>query len=153
MIGELGSVSIGVGYTLPFQTIALPKLDPHALAAKLNGYGLPGVVFRPLTYKPYYAAYKDEIIGGVQLHFTDPARAPLTALNYYALEALKAVTGRDVFAEAVKAGKKFDMFDKVNGTDATRLALQAGKSAAEIVSGWKAGEDKFRADRAKYLLY
>jgi len=153
MIGELGSVSIGVGYTLPFQTIALPKLDPHALAAQLNGYGLPGVVFRPLTYKPYYAAYKDEIIGGVQLHFTDPARAPLTALNYYALEALKAVTGRDVFAEAVKAGKKFDMFDKVNGTDATRLALQAGKSAAEIVSGWKAGEDKFRADRAKYLLY
>ncbi len=153
MIGEIGSVSIGVGYTLPFQTIALPKLDPHALAAKLNGYGLPGVVFRPLTYKPYYAAYKDEVIGGVQLHFTDPARAPLTALNYYALEALKAVTGRDVFAEAVKAGKKFDMFDKVNGTDATRLALQAGKSAAEIVAGWKTGEDKFRADRAKYLLY
>ncbi len=153
MIGEIGSVSIGVGYTLPFQTIALPKLDPHALAAKLNGYGLPGVVFRPLTYKPYYAAYKDEVIGGVQLHFTDPARAPLTALNYYALEALKAVTGRDVFAEAVKAGKKFDMFDKVNGTDATRLALQAGKSAAEIVAGWKAGEDKFRADRAPYLLY
>ncbi len=153
MIGEIGSVSIGVGYTLPFQTIALPKLDPHALAAKLNGYGLPGVVFRPLTYKPYYAAYKDEVIGGVQLHFTDPARAPLTALNYYALEALKAVTGRDVFAEAVKAGKKFDMFDKVNGTDATRLALQAGKSAAAIVAGWKAGEDKFRTDRAKYLLY
>ncbi len=153
MIGEIGSVSIGVGYTLPFQTIALPKLDPHALAAKLNGYGLPGVVFRPLTYKPYYAAYKDEVIGGVQLHFTDPARAPLTALNYYALEALKAVTGRDVFAEAVKSGKKFDMFDKVNGTDATRLALQAGKSAAAIVAGWKAGEDKFRTDRAKYLLY
>ncbi len=153
MIGEIGSVSIGVGYTLPFQTIALPKLDPHALAAKLNGYGLPGIVFRPLTYKPYYAAYKDEVIGGVQLHFTDPARAPLTAVNFYALEALKAVTGHDVFAEAVKAGKKFDMFDKVNGTDSTRLALQAGKSAAEIVAGWKAGEDKFRADRAKYLLY
>jgi len=45
------------------------------------------------------------------------------------------------------------MFDKVNGTDVTRLALQAGKSAAEIVAGWKAGEEKFRAERKDYLLY
>jgi uncharacterized protein YbbC (DUF1343 family) len=153
MIGEIGNVNIGVGYTLPFECIGMPKVDPHALAAKLNGYGLAGVKFRPLTYKPYYSAYKDEIIGGVQVYFTDPANAPLTAINYYALEALKQVAGRDVFAEAVKANKKFDMFDKVNGTDATRLALQAGKSAVEIVAGWKAGEDAFRADRKSYLLY
>ena len=98
MLGEVGGVSIGVGYTLPFQTVAAPKVDPQAFAAKLNGYGLPGVVFRPLTYKPYYAAFKDEVIGGVQLHFTDPAGAPLTAINYYALEALKQVAGRDVFS-------------------------------------------------------
>jgi uncharacterized protein YbbC (DUF1343 family) len=153
MLGEIGNVSIGVGYTLPFQTVGMPKVNPQALAAKLNGYALPGVRFRPLTYKPYYATYKDEIVGGVQLFFTDPAVAPLTAINYYALEALKQVAGRDVLAEAVKANKKFDMFDKVNGTDATRLALQAGKSAAEIVAGWKAGEEKFRAERQQYLRY
>jgi uncharacterized protein YbbC (DUF1343 family) len=41
----------------------------------------------------------------------------------------------------------------VNGTDATRLALQAGKSAAEIVASWRAAEEKFRAERKKYLLY
>ena len=153
MLGEIGGVSIGVGYTLPFQTIAAPKIDPHALAAKLNGYGLRGVVFRPLTYKPYYATFKDEIIGGVQLHFTDPAHAPLTAINYYALEALKSVAGRDVFEEAVKAKKTFDMFDKVNGTDATRLALQSGRSAAAIVESWRAAEEAFRVERKKYLLY
>jgi uncharacterized protein YbbC (DUF1343 family) len=153
MLGEIGGVSIGVGYTLPFQTVAAPGVDPQALAARLNGYRLPGVHFRPLTYKPYYGAFKDEIIGGVQLHFTDPAGAPLTAINYYAIEALKQVAGRDVFAEAVKANKKFDMFDKVNGTDATRLALQAGKPAAAIVAGWKAGEERFREARKKYLLY
>lgn len=153
MLGEIGGVSIGIGYTLPFQTVAAPRVDPHALAAKLNGYRIPGVVFRPVTYKPYYAAFKDEVVGGVQLHFTNPAAAPLTAINYYALAALKQVAGRDLFAEAVKANKKFDMFDKVNGTAATRLALQAGKSAADIVAGWKAGEEKFRKDRAKYLLY
>jgi len=153
MLGELGTVSVGVGYPLPFQVVGLPKIDPHALAVTLNGYRLPGVHFRPLTYKPYYATFKDEIVGGVQLHFTDPAAAPLTAINYYALEALKQAAGRDAFDEAVKAGKKFDMFDKVNGTDATRLALQSGKTAAEIVASWRAAEEKFRAERRKYLLY
>jgi uncharacterized protein YbbC (DUF1343 family) len=111
------------------------------------------VRFQPITYKPYYFAFKDEVIGGAQIFFTDPAHAPLTAINFYALEALKKVAGRDVFAEAVKSGRKFDMFDKVNGTDATRKALQAGKSAAEIAASWKPAEEAFRRQRGKYLLY
>lgn len=153
MIGEIGGVSIGVGYTLPFQCIAAPGVDPHVLAGRLNHYGLNGVRFQPVTFKPYYGAFKGEVVGGVQLYFTDAARAPLTAINYYALEALREVAGLDVFAEAVKRNKSFSMFDKVNGTDATRLALQAGTPAAEIVAGWHAGEEKFRQDRVKYLLY
>lgn len=152
MLGELGTVSIGVGFTLPFQCIGLPRLDPHALAAKLNGHRLPGVRFQPLTYKPYYATFKDEVIGGVQVHLTEPATAPLTAINFYALEALRSL-GRDVFADALAAKKSFDMFDKVNGTTATRRALQAGTPAAEIVGGWKAGENRFRQERVPYLLY
>jgi len=153
MLGEIGGVSIGIGYTLPFQTLAAPKIDPHALAARLNAFALPGVHFRPTTYKPFYGAFKDQVIGGVQLHFTDPANAPLTAINYYALEALQHVAKLDLFAAAVKAGKKFDMFDKVNGTDATRLALQDGRSAESIVTSWKPGEDSFRRERQPYLLY
>jgi uncharacterized protein YbbC (DUF1343 family) len=153
MIGEIGGVSIGVGYTLPFQCIAAPGVDPHALAEKMNQYGLSGIQFQPVTFKPYYGAFKGEVIGGVQVYFTDAARAPLTAINYYALEALREEAGLDVFAEAVKRNKSFSMFDKVNGTDATRLALQAGTPAAEIVASWHAGEEKFRQNRVKYLLY
>jgi uncharacterized protein YbbC (DUF1343 family) len=153
MLGEIGGVSTGIGYTLPFQCIAAPGLDPHQLAAALNGYRLPGIRFKPITYKPYYFTFKDQVIGGVQLYFTDPARAPLTAVNFHALEALKTTAGLDLFAEAVKAGKSFAMFDKVNGTDATRLALQAGAPAAQIVASWVPGEKAFRAQRKKYLLY
>ncbi len=153
MIGEIGGASTGIGYTLPFQCVAAPDVDKHKLAETLNAYKLPGVRFVPVTYKPYYFTFKDQIISGVQIYFTDPTHAPLTAINYYAMEALKKIAGRDLFDEAVKANKKFDMFDKVNGTDAMRQALQAGKSAAEIVASWKAGEEKFRQDRQKYLLY
>ena len=153
MLGEIGGVSTGVGYTLPFQCIAAPDFEPHKAAEILNGYRLPGVKFRPLTYRPYYFSYKDEDIGGVELYFTDPTHAPLTAINYYALEALKKVAGRDLFAEAVKTNRSFAMFDKVNGSDANRKAFQSGVSAAEIVASWKAGEDAFRQARKKYLLY
>jgi uncharacterized protein YbbC (DUF1343 family) len=153
MIGEIGGASIGVGYTLPFQCVAAPGVDMHKLAANLNARGLPGVRFVPVTIQPYYAAYKDEAIGGAQLYFTDPVHAPLTAINYHAMEALKQVAGRDLFEEAVKADKRFSMFDKVNGTDATRLALQAGTPATEIVASWKTGEEAFRQLRRKYLLY
>ncbi|MFM7751669.1 MAG: hypothetical protein ACKPB0_14765 [Opitutaceae bacterium] len=45
------------------------------------------------------------------------------------------------------------MFDKVNGTAGTREALQAGRSAVEIIAGWRAGEDAFRRERQPYLLY
>jgi uncharacterized protein YbbC (DUF1343 family) len=177
MLGEIGGVSTGIGYTLPFECVALPGLEPRKLAEALNGCQLPGVKFQPITYKPYYSTFKDQAIGGVQVYFTEPGLAPLTPINFYALEALKKLTGRDLF---LKAGKNqavsrrhdkgasaltavrlglpkpkdpFEMFDKVNGTDATRKALQAGTPAAQIVASWKAGEGAFREKRKKYLLY
>ena len=153
MLGEIGGISTGIGYTLPFQCIAGPGVDPHQLAGLLDAYALPGVKFKPVTFRPYYFAFKDEMVGGVQVFFTDPAHAPLTAINFYALEALKKAAGRDLFSEAVKANKSFAMFDKVNGTDATRKALQTAIPAAEIVAAWKPGEQAFRRARKPYLLY
>jgi uncharacterized protein YbbC (DUF1343 family) len=155
MIGELSgkAVSTGIGYTLPFQCIAAPGVDMHELAAALNAYHLPGVRFHPITFKPFYFGFENTNVSGVQIFFTDPARAPLTAINFYGLEALKRVAGRDVFQESLHANRGFAMFDKVNGTDATRKALQAGQSAAEIVASWRPSEAAFRREREKYLLY
>jgi LysM repeat protein len=84
---------------------------------------------------------------------TDPLRAPLVAVNFHLLEAVKRPTGKDLLAEAVRNGRSLEMFDKVNGTEKTRLALQSGSSAAEIVRSWKPGEETFRAKRERYLLY
>jgi uncharacterized protein YbbC (DUF1343 family) len=154
MLGELGGgVSTGIGYTLPFECVAAPGLDSHKMAEVLNGYQLPGVRFKAITYKPYYFSFKDESLGGAQIFITDPARAPLTAINFYALEALNKLAGRDLFALAATAGKSFTMFDKVNGTDANRKAMQSGKPAASVAASWKAGEDAFRQKRKQYLLY
>ncbi|MEP6663139.1 MAG: DUF1343 domain-containing protein [Verrucomicrobiota bacterium] len=191
IIGELGSANIGVGYPAPFHCIGLPGMDMWKLSQTLNDYNLPGVKFKPLTYKPYYGPFTTNIISGAQIFILDPRRAPLTPLNFYIIEAVEKVSGHDLFADAKKnfdeaqaakarstaekaakdkaEGKEpkkeepsktpakpptaFDMFDKVTGTDATRKALESGKSAAEIVNSWKSGEEKFRREREKYLLY
>lgn len=142
----------GLGVSAPRPT-RRAGVDMHKLAEALNAYHLPGVRFQPITFKPYYFGLEKEVLGGVQIFFTDPARAPLTAIISYGLEAMKKVAGRDIFQEAVASNCGFNMFDKVNGTDATRKALQEGKTAAEIVASWKPAEDAFRKQRAKYLPY
>ena len=58
-VGEFGGVSTGIGYTLPFECVAAPNVDPQKLADALNGYHLPGVHFQPITYKPYYFTFKN----------------------------------------------------------------------------------------------
>jgi uncharacterized protein YbbC (DUF1343 family) len=153
MLGEIGGVSTGVGYTIPFQCIAAPNLDRYRLADYLNQQHLPGVRFKPTTFKPYYFAFKDQQLTGVQVFITDRHTAPLTAINFYAIQALKAVSGHDLFAEAQAANKNFSMFDKVNGSDENREAFQAGHSASQIVASWGAANEAFRKQRAKYLLY
>ncbi|HVV02247.1 MAG TPA: DUF1343 domain-containing protein [Verrucomicrobiae bacterium] len=153
MLGEIGGVSTGIGYTLPFECVAAPGLDAHAMADALNSYGLPGVRFRPITYKPFYFTFEGQEVGGAQIYFTDPAHAPLTAINFYALQALRDIAKRDLFQEGAATNKSFSMFDKVNGTDASRKAFESGASAASIVASWQPGEKAFRKLRKKYLLY
>lgn len=155
ILGEMGNtnVSIGIGYTTPFECIAAPNVDMRQLADALNACHLAGVRFRPTSYKPFYGPFKNEEVSGVQIYFTNPSTAPLTAINFFAIEALKQTAGLDVFTRAIENKRGFSMFDKVNGSDEPRKLMQAGRPAAEIVAGWKKEDDAFRIQRRKYLLY
>ena len=148
LLGTIGGVNIGMSFGLPFQCVTAPWLDDHRLAGQLERYRLRGVTFRPLRVPGNNVIQK-----GVLLSFSDPVHAPLMALNFYVLEAVQATTGRNLFAEAVKAGKSFDLFDKVNGTDQTRRALEANLTAENITRLWQANGEAFKKRRQKYLLY
>lgn len=148
ILGELGGVNIGMRMGKQFEIVAAPWLNADRFAARMNSYGLYGTQF-----SPFRGRSSTNIIQGVEIHFTDPPRAVLTAVNFYMLDAVKQETGRDLFADAVKRGASFAMFDKVNGTTATRRALQAGYSPTQIVQSWARDEASFRQRRAKYLIY
>lgn len=153
LLGEIGGLSIGMGSQMRFECIAAPWLPARKTADYLNARKLRGVRFTPIRYTPARGLYHDRVVYGARVEFTDPARAQLVAVNFHALEAARQLAGRDLFAEAVRRGQSFSMFDKVSGTDATRKALQAGRSARSIVEAWKPGEEAFRRRREPYLLY
>jgi uncharacterized protein YbbC (DUF1343 family) len=148
VLGEIGGVNIGTTLNMAFECITAPWLDGVKLSRQLAAYQLPGVNFVPLKVSSAQGP-----LSGVRIVFSDPNRTPLLPINLYALEAIKRVSGRDLFAEAQRAGKVFSMFDRVNGTEATRLALQARRPVTEIVQSWQIAEQLFRQQRQKYLLY
>lgn len=149
--GELSSVSIGVGYTLPFELAGAPGLDPNALAAELNRRKLPGVTFRPMTWRPFYAVFKEQSCGGVQVHLTAPDRAEISRLNFEILDAMRKIAPGKTF---FKAGtEETRMFDLGCGTDKVRKMFQSGRSSREIWAAWNAPSAAFREQRKPYLLY
>lgn len=154
-VGELGTLNIGVGYTLPFQTIAAPWIgDAEKLAQRLNGLPeLNGFRFRPIHYKPFYGSGKDVEQHGVQIYLTDPAtEALLTLVPFYVMQEL--ATMYPAQKPLAAAASRISMFDKVLGTDRMRrLFTGAGyKVTPEMKALWRPSE-VFLAKRSRYLLY
>lgn len=148
-IGELNTVNIGVGYTAPFELLGLPDIDNYLLAQYLNAQKLPGVYFRPLTYKPYYGNQQGQQLVGVQIHLTDPAQVKPMLTQLTLLEAvIKLFPQKEIFNT-----KRTDSFDKACGTDAVRQALLNGEKAAAIYQSWQSEVQAFRHKCRPYLLY
>ena len=150
--GELYAVSIGVGYTLPFQTFAAEWINADSLTASLNGLNLPGVIFRPIHYKPYYSTLQGKLVHGVQIHLTDPASAPLSLLQFYIMqEAHSLWPERDLFKMCDPS--RHSMFDKVCGTDEVRKEFTRAFRVNDIISLWTNDIPAFRKKASKYFLY
>lgn len=81
---EATAASEGRGTTIPFEIYGAPRVDPFALAKRLNDAGLAGVRFRPQYFQPTFQKHGGTVCGGVQIHVTDrnalqPYRAGLWA--------------------------------------------------------------------------
>ncbi|KRE86544.1 hypothetical protein ASG89_11095 [Paenibacillus sp. Soil766] len=65
------NLSEGRGTTAPFEIIGAPFIDAHKLADEMNAKKLPGVVFRPVYFKPSFSKFQGEQCAGVQIHVLD----------------------------------------------------------------------------------
>ncbi len=144
------AVSEGRGTTKPFEQVGAPGIDGRQLARHLNERGIPGAIFRPVTFEPFTGKQSGQACEGVQVHVTDRRIYPAVRAG---LEALAAV--RDLFP-GVLAWRNVDgvyPFDRLMGTDRVRQALDAGAGAEEIVANFEPDIQGFAERRGPYLLY
>jgi uncharacterized protein YbbC (DUF1343 family) len=153
IMGELHTVNEGVGYTLPFEVVGAPWINPQQLANELNRRNLPGVYFRPISYEPKYFAFANQKCHGVQIHIINYDTIKPVQTGIHIMEAITTLYPEHNIFQNNKESARIRMFDLAMGTDEVRIALERGASAEEIINTWQPALEKFLKTRDKYLLY
>lgn len=152
ILGELGYVSIGVGYTLPFEMFASEWINAEEFAKALNAKNLPGIEFRPIHIKPFYSVGKGTNLQGVQVHIMNFEKVRLSDIQFHVMEvAAELYPDKSVFDNADK--KRFNMFDKVSGSNYIRTEFSKNHKFSDIRGFWMKDEALFRKNSKKYYLY
>jgi len=147
------NLSEGRGTTLPFQLLGAPWLEGYALADALNRLDLPGLLFRPLTFRPRSDTHAGEVCHGVQLHVAD-ARA-LRPLEAVARVLAHVRATHDAFAwhdaaampwsDHPDAGEPWfepvrgPLVDALVGDASVRRVIDGELAWDDAVAGWRGG--------------
>ncbi|NLP12798.1 DUF1343 domain-containing protein [bacterium] len=148
-IGELGTLSEGVGWPAPFELIGAPWMDGRRLADELNNRNLPGVFFRPVQYRPFYHSFKEQPVQGVQLHILDVREFQPMFTQLHLLDAVHRLFPENDFF----ATDRINSFDRAMGTDQVRVQIKQGKSPNEIIASWQQDLVIYKQKRERFLLY
>jgi uncharacterized protein YbbC (DUF1343 family) len=144
---EATNVSEGRGTELPFLLFGAPWLD----AARLSSVSAAGFSVEAARFTPRASAFavnpkhKEVPCVGGRLSVRDGAVARPYALGVALLRFLRSQSG---FAWASP-----NALDDLVGTARLRRALDADTGVAEILAADEPIIEKFRRDRAKFLLY
>jgi uncharacterized protein YbbC (DUF1343 family) len=141
-------LSVGRGTGRAFQWVGAPWLDGVDLAERLNTYGIEGVRFEAASFTP--SAPGDGKFDGEQVH---GVRLVAQSTTYDAPRAAVAMLVETFAASGDRWSWRESHFDRLAGTDALRLGIEAGMSADELTGGWDAQLAEFDRFRAPYLLY
>ncbi len=152
IIGEMGFLNIGVGYTLPFQVMTAPWVKSVELTEVLNAKQLPGVAFRPILYKPLFGDMQGQTVQGVQIFITDYDKARLSEIQFHVIEAMHQLYPSHVLFSA-ETEKRNNMFDKVCGTNFIRENFSKQYKTDDILSYWRNNEQVFKEKSASFYLY
>jgi len=151
---EATNLSEGRGTTRPFEIVGAPFLDGFRLATRLAPLELPGVRFRPLSFRPMFHKHAGKSCGGVQLHVTDretfrPYETGLALLAAARAEAPDEFRWR---AEPYEFVADPPAIDLLTGSAAARRAVEAGAPVGDLVAAYEPFELEFCELRRPHLL-
>lgn len=152
-IGELGTISEGVGTALPFELLGAPWMDGEKLANELNAKNLPGVYFRSTFFIPFFHPgnyyYVRKQCSGVQIYVTNKDTFEPLQAQVHILTTIRKIHPDQNFFDT----SRISSFDRAAGSDELRKAVLRGDSADEIIASWQGQLQEFEQIRQKYLIY
>jgi uncharacterized protein YbbC (DUF1343 family)/CubicO group peptidase (beta-lactamase class C family) len=138
------NVSVGRGTDTPFELVGAPWIKGRELAIYLNGRGIAGVRFVPVTFTPASSIYSGQACEGVNVVLTDRNGLDAPELGIELAAAL-----RKLYA----ASFKLELMSGLLVNQAAFDALAAGQDPRRIAQDWQEGLEKFGVVRKKYLIY
>ncbi len=149
------NASEGRGTTTPFQLSGAPFIKPDDLSRRCREYGLEGILFRPVWFKPTFHKFAGEVIGGIWLQVTDHSRfrsfatgvAMTAALHELYPEKLQFLNGVYEFNDTIPA------FDLLAGSSSIRRSILNGCDTRRLLESWKSDEAEFLRFKPDFHLY
>jgi len=138
------NVSVGRGTDTPFELLGAPWMKGRELAAYLNGRGIAGVRFVPVTFTPFASNYAGQKCEGVNIVLTER-----NALDGPELGIELAAALQKLYPADFKIGRMTELLVNQEAFD----GLMAGKDPRRIAQDWQEGLEKFEVVRKKYLIY
>ena len=138
------NVSVGRGTDTPFELVGAPWIKARELATYLNGRGIAGVRFVPVTFTPAAAVHNGQKCEGVNLILTER-----NALDAPELGIELAVALRKLYPADYKLDRIAELLVNQSAYD----ALLAGHDPRRIAQDWQDELEKFEVLRKKYLIY
>jgi uncharacterized protein YbbC (DUF1343 family) len=155
---EATNLSEGRGTTRPFELVGATFLDGYAWAEALAPARLPGVRFRPLSFRPTFHKFGGKSCGGVQLHVVDghAFRPYRTGVALLAAARRLAPDGFRWRTEPYEFVADPPAIDLLTGSAEVRAAIERGapidESEAGLFGSFVAFERAFAELRRPALL-
>ncbi len=138
------NVSVGRGTDTPFELLGAPWMKSRELATYLNGRGIAGVRFVPLTFTPTASNYAGQKCEGVNLVLTERNALDGPELGIELAAALRKLYPADF---------KLERMAELLVNQAAYGGLVSGDDPRRIAQDWQEELEKFELVRKKYLLY
>lgn len=148
-------VSEGRGTTRPFEIVGASYVDGHEFAGTLEGIGLPGVVFRAVSFLPTFQKEAGKSCGGVFVHVTDRrAFEPVFTGLAMVKTLFDLYPGRFAWKEPpYEYVYDRNPFDVIAGTPAVRELFERGGSYGELRALCRRDVEAFRAASSAFRIY
>ena len=149
------NLSEGRGTTRPFELVGAPWIDAVEAAARANGLGLPGVVFRPHVFRPTFHKHAGLDCGGVQLHVTDALAFRPFETGLRLIQVLRNLDPSRFAWRTEEYEFRSDVpaIDLLAGSARFRTLVGAGKPLAPWIATFADDLVRFAPFRERSLLY